>query len=399
MASFQYIARKSDGQEVVGVMQADSELAVARTLDERQMFPVRITEQTQTRRSLGGRVKLRDIGVMYGQLSDLLTAGVPLMRALDILSRVGLGKRLAGLVGKVKDDVAAGETLADAMAKHPRAFTPLHAAMVRAGEKAGFLEDVLSNLSNFIERQDELRSKVRGAMIYPLVLTGIGGVLLLGVLTILVPNFKPLFANTPGVQLPAPTVLLFALSDLLSKHLWVLGLLVIVIVISIRAFLRSQTGHRLWDRWRLRIPVAGRTMKMVSITRFCRILGTMIANGVPILQALAISKDATGCTMMAESIEQAAENVRAGEPLAEPLRKGGLFPAEIVEMIAVGEESNQLEKVLIQVANTVERRTNRQVDQAVRLIEPLILVLLASAIGFVAVGLLYPIFTMSQTMR
>jgi general secretion pathway protein F/type IV pilus assembly protein PilC len=138
---------------------------------------------------------------------------------------------------------------------------------------------------------------------------------------------------------------------------------------------------------------------MVSITRFCRILGTMLANGVNLLQALAISKDATGCRLMSRSIEDAAEAVRGGESLAEPLRKSGLFPAEIVEMIAVGEESNQLEKVLVQIADTVERRTNRQVDQAVRLIEPLILVLLAGTIGFVAVGLMYPIFTMSQTLR
>ena len=149
----------------------------------------------------------------------------------------------------------------------------------------------------------------------------------------------------------------------------------------------------------MRIPLAGRAIRMVAITRFCRVLGTMLANGVPIIQALGISKDATGNALLAEAIDKAAENVRAGEPLAEPLQRSGLFPLEIVEMIAVGEESNQMENVLVHVADAVERRTNRQVDTAVRLIEPLMLMFMAGVIGFIAIGLLYPIFTMAQTMR
>jgi general secretion pathway protein F/type IV pilus assembly protein PilC len=169
--------------------------------------------------------------------------------------------------------------------------------------------------------------------------------------------------------------------------------------VLISAFFRSEAGRRAWDRWRMRIPVFGKAARMVSITRFCRILGTMLANGVPILQALAISKDSAGSDALARGIERASEAVRAGELLAEPLRTSGMFPPEILEMVAVAEESNQLEKVLIQIADKVDKRTSRQVDEAVRFIEPMILVLIAAAIGFVAVGLLYPIFNLARTLR
>ncbi len=395
MATFQYIARTMDGEEINGVVQADGEAGVVRTLDQQGLYPVQITERQVARPRLSGRIRARHIGVMYGQLSDLLSAGVPMLRAMDVLSRVGLNSRLAELIVRVREDLAAGRTLADAMARHPAVFTSLHTAMIRAGEQAGFLEEVLANLAGFIDRQDDLRSKVRGALIYPAVLTGVGVVVITAVLVLLVPKFKPFFGN---IKLPLPTVILFSISDLLVHNLLLLVCGIVLIVVAVRAALRSEGGRKVWDRWRMRIPVAGRVLKMVAITRFCRILGTMLTNGVPILQALAISKDATGSTTMADSIERAAENVRAGDSLADPLRKGGLFPPEIVEMIAVGEESNQLDKVLVQVANTVERRTNRQVDVAVRLIEPVILVLLAATIAVVAVGLLYPIFVMGQTL-
>jgi general secretion pathway protein F/type IV pilus assembly protein PilC len=162
---------------------------------------------------------------------------------------------------------------------------------------------------------------------------------------------------------------------------------------------RSEQGRQAFDRYRFKIPVAGHAIKMTCLTRFCRILGTLLANGVPILASLGIARGAAGSVLLAEAIDNASESVRAGQPLAQPLRDSALFPTEIMEMIAVAEESNQLEKVLVQIADTVERRTNRQVDDAVRLIEPLILIILASVIGFIAMGLLYPIFTMSQTMK
>jgi len=397
MATFQYIAKTADGQEVTGVMQGDSETAVIRTLDERNLYPVRVTEKTEGGgRRRRGRTRVRDVGITYAQLSDLLGAGVPMLRSLETLARATPNVALRQVILRVRDDVSAGKTLADSMAQHPGTFTALHAAMVRAGEKAGFLEDVLANLAGFLERVDELRSKVRGAMIYPLLLTVFGAAAMIFILVFLVPQFKTVFADMP---LPLPTMVLFGLSDLILER-WplLLGLLVLT-VLGVRAFLASRFGREVWDAWRLKIPLLGRTLRMVSITRFCRILGTMLANGVPIIQSLMISKDAAGCSQLAKSIEDATENVRAGEPLAEPLRASGMFPLEIIEMIAVAEESNQLEKVLVQIADTVERRTNRQVDVAVRLVEPMILIVIAATIGFMALGLYYPIFNMAQMIK
>jgi len=397
VATYQYIAKTGGGEEVAGLIQAESEAAVVRALDERRLFPVRVTPQEQVAKGrTSGRVRTRDVGLLYGQLSDLLGADVPVMRALEILARSTVNKRLTGYIARVREDVAAGKSLADAMADYPDVFRPLHVAMVRAGERAGFLEEVLANLAGFLERQDELRNKVLGAMAYPLLVATVGVIVGVGLLVFLVPQFKMLF---DGVAVPLPTRLLFAASDV-AGTLW--PLVVVGLggsVMGTWGFFRSERGRRLWDGWRLRIPVLGRVTRLVAITRFCRVLGTMLANGVPLLESLAISKDATGSIILADSIEEASENVRAGETLAEPLSKSGFFPVEILEMIAVAEESNRMEKTLLQIADTVERRTNRQVDLGVRLIEPLILVALASGIAVFAIALVYPIFSMAGSIR
>jgi len=394
MATYQYQARTVSGEQVAGIVQADNETAAIRALDERKLYPIRVSEQRASRKATG-KIRLRDVGVMYGQMADLLRAGVPLLRALETIARAGVSERISRSLRRIAEGVSGGKTLADAMAEQPGVFTPLHIAMVRAGEKAGFLEDVLGNLSDFIERVDELRGRIRGAMIYPILLTMLAMSVTIFILTWVVPRFKLVFG---GRDLPALTKLMFSLSDLLLES-WplVLGGVVLAVLV-IGGMVRSPWGRRMWESWRLRIPVIGKVTRTISITRFCRILGTMLANGVPILQALAISKDATGSVILADRIEQAAESVRAGETLSQPLRAGGLFPAQILEMIAVAEESNQLDRVLVQIAETVERRTDRQVDQAVHLIEPLILVFMAVTIGGLAVALLYPILTMAQSL-
>ena len=396
MANYQYIAKTTAGQEVAGAMQAESEAAVVRALDERKLFPVRVTALEQRAGGWGGfggtRVRDRDVGVMYGQMSDLLKADVPVLRALQILARATVSKPLAALITKVAEDVAAGQPLAEAMVAHPRVFTTLHIAMIRAGERAGFLEDVLANLSEFLERQDELRNKVLGAMIYPMLVASVGVAVAVLVLVWLVPKFRYLFGK---MELPTPTLLLFWASDVV-RNVWpvVLMLLVVGVAVSI-GFVKSEYGRRWWDRWRLKVPALGRATRLIAITRFCRVLGMMLKNGVPLLQALAISKDATGSIVLADAIQAATENVRAGETLSEPLKVSGYFPPEILEMVAVAEESNQLEKTLLQIADTVERRTNRQVDLVVRLVEPVILVAMAVGIGFFGVSLVYPLFSMA----
>ncbi len=397
MATYSYKAKTRAGQLVSGVLTAESPQVAQRMLDDRALFPVSIIEGGQASRAMlrGGkrRVNLKSLSAFYSQLADLLRAGVPVLRALDVLSRTTSNAVLAEILKEIHGDVAGGESLADAMAKHPNAFSDLSIAMVRAGEQGGFLEDVLSRISAFIERQDELRNKLIGSMIYPCVLLTAGIAVVTGLMVFVVPRIRTFLDRVPDK--PWLTDALFAASDLLKQRgHYALGAVVIAVLFLVPV-LRSDSGRLAWDRLKLRLPVLGRIVTMVAICRFCRILGTMLHNGVPILASLKVSKDSAGNRILAAEIERAAESVQKGEPLARPLAEGGLFPLEIIDMIAVAEESNNLESVLVQIADSNEVRTAREIDLGVRLLEPLMLVVMACMVLVIAVALLVPILKMS----
>ena len=397
MPKFQYTARNLSGGKVSGNVEAEGEIAAARLLENRELFPIDVwnPEAGESAASFRRRISSRDLGVMYGQLSDLLASGVPLLRSLKSLVKSTVNKRLAVVLREIHNEVADGQSLHESMAGHQDIFPTLHTVMVQAGERASFLDDVLESLSVFLERLDELQSKVLGALVYPSMLVLLGGSVMIGALVFFVPKFEPMLA---GMDKPMPTEIVFLLSEIVRRYWLIIAAGIGGLIAFFWSVLQSQAGKQAMERWRLKIPVAGTALRMVAITRFCRILGTMLANGVPILQALAISRDATGSALLAKNIDEAIENVRAGEPLTEPLKAGGMFPEQVIAMISVAEESNQMQKVLLQIADSVERRTNQQVDQAVRLIEPAILCLVAAGIGFLALGLLLPIFTMASSL-
>ena len=397
MPKFQYTARNLSGGKVSGNVEAEGEIAAARLLENRELFPIDVwnSEAGESATSFRRRISSRDLGVMYGQLSDLLASGVPLLRSLKSLVKSTVNKRLAVVLREIHNEVADGQSLHESMAGHQDIFPTLHTVMVQAGERASFLDDVLESLSVFLERLDELQGKVLGALVYPSMLVLLGGSVMIGALVFFVPKFEPMLA---GIDKPMPTEIVFLLSEIVRRYWLIIAAGIGGLIAFFWSVLQSQAGKQAMERWRLKIPVAGNALRMVAITRFCRILGTMLANGVPILQALAISRDATGSALLAKNIDEAIENVRAGEPLTEPLKAGGMFPEQVIAMISVAEESNQMQKVLLQIADSVERRTNQQVDQAVRLIEPAILCLVAAGIGFLALGLLLPIFTMASSL-
>ena len=397
MPKFQYTARNLSGGKVAGLIEADGEGAAIQLLERKELYPVDIwnTEDKADNRLFRGRISNRDLGVMYGQLSDLLGSGVPLLRALKSIVKSTVNKRLKWVLGDIHNSVADGKSLYESMAEHHNIFPELHTVMVQAGERASFIEEVLESLSVFLERLDELRGKVLGALIYPVMLVMLGGTVMVSALVFFVPKFEPMLA---GIEKPMPTEVIFFLSESIRNYWAIIATAIGGLVAFFWSAMQSQSSKRAMERWRLKIPVAGTAMRMVAITRFCRILGTMLANGVPILQALAISRDATGSALLAESIDDAIKSVRAGESLTGPLKAGGLFPEQVLAMISVAEESNQLQKVLLHIADSVERRTNQQVDQAVRLIEPVILCMVAAGIGFLALGLLLPIFTMASSL-
>jgi general secretion pathway protein F/type IV pilus assembly protein PilC len=403
MPTFSYIARDVEGQQVSGVLTAENEQAALRTLDDRRLFPIDVREGSEASRSMvvGGKrgVRLAHLGRMYGQLADLLRAGVPVLRSLDVMARATPNATLTEILRELREDVAGGESLADAMEKHPHVFSELHVSMVRAGERGGFLEEVLSRVATFVDRQNELRSKLIGSMVYPLILLMAGFGVVVMMLTVVVPQMRPFLERLESKgELPALTIGLFAVCDFIRDYwFYLIGMAVVGMLVSM-PYLRSDTGRHALDRIKLKLPVVGKIVTMVAICRFCRILGTMLANGVPILQSLKVSKDSAGNLVLAEEIDRAAESVRQGETLAGPLGESGLFPPDVIDMIAVAEEANTLDTVLVTIADTNEVRVARAIDLAVRLLEPVLLLLMAVMVLIIALAILVPILTSSSTM-
>src|SRR4051812_36713332 len=298
MALFNYTAMTEAGQKISGALEADSHSAVVRALEEKRLFPVNVwgkdgaaTKDGRVKR----RVKSRDLGMMYGQLADLIGSGVPLLRALDSLVKSTASASLKELLKEIRTAVSEGKSLTETVRQYPEVFPPLHIAMIQAGERAAFLEEVLRSLAGFLERFEELPSKVIGAMIYPAVLVALGVSVMIGALIFFVPKFEPLLNSA---KKPLPTEILFAASIIARRYWYMVILAMAGLIALVYTNLKSETARKALERWRLKIPVVGTALRLLAITRFCRILGTMLANGVPLLQALKISKDATGSNIL-----------------------------------------------------------------------------------------------------
>lgn len=402
MPDFNYIAREFSGQQVTGVLTAPSEREAVGMLSAQRLFPVQIVpkESVQARQSRQSRrVPAGKLAVFYAQLADLLRAGVPLLRSLDLLQKQTNHSGLQTIVKEVRDQVADGSRLADALRAHPAVFNDLTVSMVRAGEEGSFLEDSLQRIATFTEHQEEIKSKALGAMIYPIILMIFGTLVVTGMLIFFVPQFEPLFEGLrERNELPWVTTLLLSISGGLQQYGWLVLLALFGGVYFAQQTSQSDAGKKEIDRWRLKIPGLGGITLSLAIARFCRVLGTLLHNGVPMLNALRISKDATGNRVLSDAVATAAERISSGKSLARPLAESGHFPPDVIEMISVGEEANNLEQVLIQIAEKMERFTQRRLDVAVRLLEPLLLVLMGMIILFVFVALLLPIFKSSSMM-
>jgi general secretion pathway protein F len=402
---FTYEALASSGQRNKGTLTAGSEREVMAMLDARGLFPVRIAPAPSASGislfRLGRHVRSRHMAVFYAQLADLLHSGVPLLRSLEILERQSSQPVLTEVLREVRAKVADGTSLADAMAQHPGAFTELAVSMIRAGQEGGFLEDVLKRIADFTEHQEDLKAKVVGALAYPVFLSVVGFFVLSILITFFVPKFEPLFKKLEDKgELPALTMGLMSVSHFLLGWGGVLTIIGVVAA-GVMFWMWSSTpaGRLIVDGFRLRIPVAGSIYLSYALSRFTRILGTLLHNGIPILQALNVSKDSTGNRVLTEAIEKSAENITAGDALAAPLQACKYFPRDVVEMIAVGEESNSLDRVLVDIANGLEKRTARQLDLFVRLLEPIMLLVMALVTLLVVAGLLLPVFKMSSALK
>jgi general secretion pathway protein F/type IV pilus assembly protein PilC len=403
---YSYTALASTGQRSEGILTATSEREALSMLDARGLYPVSINvTRTPAARRSSKRIRARQMANFFAQLADLLHAGVPLLRSLDILERQAANPGLSAVVREVRAKVADGTSLADAMAHYPRAFTELAVSMVRAGQEGGFLEDVLKRIATFTEQQEDLKAKVVGALAYPVFLALTGFIVLNVLVIFFVPQFQPIFEKLEQKgELPPLTSGLMSTSHFMQDLIftprgWAFLGGFVCLYLFYRRWKKSDAGQMAMDRFRLRVPQAGAIYLNLALSRFTRILGTLLHNGIPILQALKIAKDSMGNKVLTEAIDKAAQNVTEGNKLAAPFSACTYFPRDVVEMVSVGEESNNLEGVLISIADSLEKRTTRQLELFVRLLEPMMLLVMAAITLLVVAGLLLPVFKMSSTVQ
>jgi type II secretory pathway component PulF len=400
MPDFAYTARDIKGQKVTGSVAAQSEREAIATLTGKSLFPIEVkADMAAIKAASNKRVSGQTMAGIYGQMSSLLRSGVSMLRTLAVLRDQSSNKTLKVVLEDIHARVEEGSSLADAMAKYPRVFSEISVNMVRAGSEGGFLEDALERVAQFTEQQEDLKGRTVGALAYPVILAVIGTLVVSVLVIFFVPMFAEIFQQLRDRgELPWLTEVLLFISDTLRSY----GLLILLVLVGasvlVRARLQTDEGRFWLDTWKLRLPLAGPILRSLAVSRFCRVLGTMLKNGVPILRSLDISREATGNRVLSLAIAGAAENITAGQSLAKPLAASKEFPQTVVEMIAVAEESNSLDRVLVEVANSLESRTVRQLDLMVRLLEPLMLMVLAGIVLCVVIALLMPIIRMSQTI-
>ncbi|MCO8123400.1 type II secretion system F family protein [Stieleria sp. TO1_6] len=403
MPTYAYTARNMAGKTVTGSIEAANEREVAAMLSEKALFPSKVSASDGAAgRSLFGkrtRVKGQVMATFYGQLASLLRSGVPMIRSLNVLGEQATDPILGEIVRDIRARVEDGEPMGTSMARYPGVFSDMAVNMVRAGTEGGFLEDALERVSTFTELQEDLKGRTISALAYPVFLFSVGSIVITGLLVFFVPKFDTMFDRLRQKgEMPWYTESLLSFSNVLQSYGWLLLIVMIVLAVFLKIQLSSTAGREMLDRIKLRIPVLGDILMNLAVSRFCRVLGTLLGNGVPILKSLEISRSAAANRLLSQSIAHATDNIRGGESLATPLRASGYFPPSVVEMISVGEESNSLEKVLPEIADSLEKRTFRRLDLFVRLLEPMMLLLMAFFVLAVVLALLVPVLKSSTSL-
>lgn len=404
MAVFVYKAADRLGKMIDGVMEAPDPRAVIERLQREEYFPIKVAQQEEGRRfwpsrpSWGaGPVKGRDLLAFTQQLATLFEAGLPLDRALSILEELAPSPRLRTVVTDLQKSVRSGSSFADALAKHhPRPFSRLYINMVRAGEKGGVLEVTLKRVAEFQEASQEFRDALTSALIYPLLLTGVGGASVIFLLTFVIPRFAQIFSDL-GQAIPLPTQILLAVSGFLQLYWWAFGLGLVLLFLSGRVWLATGEGRFAWDRAVLKLPILGEIIRKVEVARFARTLGTLLKSGVPVLSAMAVVREIIGNQLLARSVARLADGVQRGAGLAFPMGEaGGIFPPLAVHMVRVGEETGRLEEMLLKTAETFEAEVRVRVKRAIGLLEPAIILAMGLIVGFIVVAMLMAIFSINE---
>ena len=403
MATFVYKAIDVKGQQIADKIVARDRASAIDELFGQNLNPVSIekVEEAQPEGVFArfGGVSKREVDAFTRQLANLLAAGVPMSRALGILSREATRIAPKKLWAIIHDQVSGGMSLADALGHHPQAFSPIYVAMVRAGETGGFLDLVLEQIATFRAREADLKNRVRAALTYPIILAVLAAGILVFLLTFFIPRFSQMFAEFGG-SLPALTRYIVAASELLVKYWLVFVLGIILIIFAIQRMLSSEEGRRGMAKFVLRLPLFGTGMARFALVRFCRMLGTLVGAGVPLIASLRVAKEAIGNQVLADTVTSAIESVQKGHPLARSLENCRvLFPAAVIEMVSVAEESGRMDQELTRLATTYDQELDRHLKMIVTLIEPALLFLMAVVVGTVVIGMLLPIFNLQELIR
>ncbi len=400
MPNYRYVARDKTGKSITAVMDANDEKAVIDFARQQGLILTSIKIDAQETKKVakpktGKKIKLTDLVLFSRQLATMIDSGIPLLQALEILSEQSENPAFVNILNIVKNDVATGTAFYEALAKHPGAFTPLFVNMVKAGESSGALDDIMERLASYLEKTDALIRKVKSAMTYPIVVSTMALSITLVMLLKVVPVFKSMFADF-GAALPLPTQILVTISDNLIStfFLWFFGAIAGFVMLG--KYIKTPKGRLRFDHFKLNMPVFGVIMRKVSVSKFCRTLATLVKSGVPILAALEIVGKTAGNKVIENAVDSVKSSIREGENISEPLAKSKVFPPMVVRMIAVGEQTGELEKMLSKVSDFYDDQVDAAISGITSLIEPLIIAFLGIVIGGIVICMFLPIFKIAN---
>lgn len=396
---FRWTGIAPDGSKRSGEITANSKEEVTVALRRMRINPTSISEGSGPKiTKKKGKITEKDIVIFTRQFATMFNSGIPIVQALDILSKQSENKAMAEVVGKIKADVETGMTLAEAMKKHPKYFDDLYVNLVAAGETGGVLDDVLMRLAVYIEKTMKLKKKVKGAMIYPAIVISVAVLVISIIMIFVIPIFAKIFTEM-GAQLPAPTRSVIWLSNFLGG---VGGLTIAVgfavFVFAFKKYRSTEGGRKKTDQLFLKLPIVGDLIRKVAIARFTRTLGTLLNSGVPILEGLDVCAKSSGNKVVEEVVMGVKSDVAAGKTVAEPLSKTDIFPSMVVQMISVGESTGALDQMLIKIADFYDDEVDNAVANLTTMLEPMLMVFLGTTIGYIVVALYLPIFKMGEVI-
>ncbi|HXB55254.1 MAG TPA: type II secretion system F family protein [Vicinamibacteria bacterium] len=393
MPAFVWKGKTREGKVVSGERVADNKEAVLALLRRDQILVSSVKEKGKEMAlpKLGGGVAAKDLAIFVRQFSVMIDAGLPLVQCLEILGSQQENKNFAKILQTTRMDVEGGSTLADAMRKHPKAFDELFTNMIAAGEAGGILDTILKRLATYIEKAVKLKSQVKGAMVYPVAVLGIAGLVIAVILWKVIPTFASMFEGL-GAQLPLPTRLVISASNWFVRLLPFLVLGIVLAVFFFRRYYATYGGRRTVDRTLLRLPILGLILQKIAVARFCRTLATLISSGVPILDGLEITARTSGNAIIEDAIMAVRKGVESGLTVAQPLKESGVFPPMVVQMIGVGEQTGALDAMLSKIADFYEEEVDQAVANLLTLMEPVMILFLGITVGGIVISMYLPLF-------